>query len=118
MSFSEVLRGMTEEVKGARGAAIVGMDGIIVELHSLEPRLDLHSFAAEYGNVLKVVQNASGSLDMGDAKELAVTTDNCVMIVRRINEDYFLALLVAPGAVFGKGRFAARKAAARLKGEF
>src|SRR5512143_94702 len=98
MSFSEVLMEVTREVKGAKGAAIVGMDGIVVEHYELEPGLDLQPFAAEYGNVLKVVQNASGSLDMGAARELAVLTDSSGMIIRRINEDYFVALLIAPGA--------------------
>ncbi len=118
MSFSEVLRGLAGEVKGARGAAIVGMDGIVVEHYAPEPGLDLNSLAAEYGNVLKVVQNASDSLSMGQTRELAVMSDDNGMIIRKINEDYFVALLVGPGAAFGKGRFHLRKAVARLAKEF
>lgn len=118
MSFSEVLKDLAREVKGARGAAVVGMDGIVVEHYAVEPGLDLQSFAAEYGNVVKVVQNASDSLAMGHARELAVMTEGSGMIIRKINEDYFMALLVGPGAAFGKGRFLVRKAVARVSKEF
>jgi predicted regulator of Ras-like GTPase activity (Roadblock/LC7/MglB family) len=118
MSFSEVLRELARDVKGARGAAIVGMDGIVVEQYVPEPGLDLQSLAAEYGNVVKVVQTASDSLSMGQARELAVVTEDSVMLIRKINEDYFMALVAEPGAAFGKGRFMVRKAVARVSKEF
>ena len=118
MSFSEVLKELAREVKGVKGAAIVGMDGIVVEQYVPGPGPDLQPLAAEYGNVVKVVQNAADSLSMGQARELAVLTEGSVTIIRKINEEYFMALLAEPGAAFGKGRFLLRKAVARVAGEF
>ena len=118
MSFSTVLRGVTEDVKGAKGAVLVGMDGIIVEEYISEPGVDLQSIGAEYGNILKEVQNASASLRLGQARELAVLTEIADLIIRKINDEYFLALLLSPACNLGKGRFMVRKAVNRLEKEF
>ncbi len=118
MSFSEVLKGLTENVGGAMGALIVGMDGIIVEEYTAGSEgVDFSSIGAEYGNVLKEVQNASRSLNLGDANEVAVMTDNADLILRKINEDYFVALLLSPSKNMGKGRFFVRGASRRLQKE-
>lgn len=119
MSFSEVLKGLTENVAGAKGALIVGMDGIIVDEYSTgREGVDLSSIGAEYGNVLKEIQNASRSLNLGDASEVAVMADNVDLILRKINEEYFIALLLSPKKNIGKGRFLVRSASRRLEKEF
>jgi len=118
MSFSEVLRGITSDVKGAKGAVVVGMDGIIVDEYTVIPDMDLQSVGAEYGNILKEVQNASMSLQMGTAKEVAVMTELNDLILRKINDEYFIALVLSKDGNFGKGRFMVRIAANRLEKEF
>lgn len=118
MSFSETLRFVTDEVKGALGAVVVGMDGIAVEEFTKAPGSDLQSIGAEYGNILKEVQRASQSLQLGSAKELTVQAEGSGIIIRKINDEYFLALLLSPEAGLGMGRFKARVAAGRLEKEF
>lgn len=118
MSFSEILKGITQDVKGSKGAAVVGMDGIVVDEYHLSPEADMQSLSAEYGNVLKEVQRASLSLQLGLASEFAVMTDTTGLVIRRINEDYFLTLLMSSRTGLGKGRFKARVAARRLEKEF
>jgi len=118
MSFAEVLKDITDDVKGAMGAVVVGMDGIIVEEYLRESGVDFQSIGAEYGNILKEVQTASDSLRLGAAKELAVLTDSSDVIIRKINKDYFVAMMLSTGGNFGKGRFMVRKAVNRLAKEF
>jgi len=118
MSFTEVLRDITEDVKGAKGAAVVGMDGIIVEEYSRTEGIDLQSVGAEYGNILKEVQNASTMLQLGSTREVAIMTEASDLIIRKINDDYFLALVLSHEGNFGKGRFMARRAVGRLEKEF
>lgn len=119
MNFSEVLKGVTDEVEGAKSSFIAGMDGIVVEEFSVDPGgIDVSSVCAEYGNVLKEVQNAADSLRMGNTAELAVLTDTVDLILRKINDEYFIALVMLPSGNFGKGRFKVRTAAYKLSKEF
>jgi len=118
MSFSQVLKEITQNVKGARGAVVVGMDGIIVDECTAGPGIDLQSISAEYGNILKEVQIASESLRMGTTKEVAIRTEASDLVMRKINDDYFLALVLSPEGNFGKGRFVVRMAANKLIKEF
>ncbi|MBI5190242.1 MAG: roadblock/LC7 domain-containing protein [Nitrospirae bacterium] len=118
MSFTEVLKYVTSSVKGAKGAAIVGMDGIIVDSLMVTAGVDLPSVSAEYGNILKEVQNASQSLRMGSPSEVSVITESSDLIMRKINDDYFIALVMSRDGNFGKGRFLMRVAANRLVEEF
>ena len=118
MSFSEILKGITQDIKGAKGAAVVGMDGIVVDEYLVSPDADMQSLSAEYGNILKEVQQASHSLQLGSASEFAVMTDTTGLVIRRINKDYFLTLLISQNTGLGKGRFKAKIAAMRLEKEF
>jgi predicted regulator of Ras-like GTPase activity (Roadblock/LC7/MglB family) len=117
MSFSGILKEVTDSVK-AKGAAVIGMDGIAVEQYTGESGADMQSLGAEYGNILKEIQQVSMSLEMGGAKELAVMAESGDVILRKINDDYFIALLLSPDANLGQGRFAVRIAAGRLESEF
>lgn len=118
MSFSQILKEVAQDVKGAKGAVVVGMDGIIVDEYTAEPGMDLQSISAEYGNILKEVQIASLSLQMGRTNEVSIITDSNDLIMRKINEDYFLALILSPDGNFGKGRFVVRRAVNLLAKEF
>lgn len=118
MSFSEVLKYVTSGVKGAKCAAVVGMDGIIVESHMETSGVDMPSVSAEYGNILKEVGNASKSLRMGSPSEVSVITETNDLIMRKINDEYFIALVLDTDGNFGKGRFLVRVAANRLISEF
>ncbi len=118
MSFSEVLKELSEGVPGSRGAAVVGMDGIIVEEVAAESGVDLQSVGAEYGNLLKGAQAASSSLQIGKTEEITISAERAWLVMRRINEDYFIALLLSPESNMGKGRFLLRMAADKLIKEF
>ena len=118
MSFGEILKELAVSVNGALGALVVGMDGITVEEYAASGDHDLQTVAVEYGAVLKEVEQVSDSLQLGLAKEFSVTTETCAIIIRKINEEYFLVLMLAPGANVGKGRFKARMSANKLVAEF
>jgi predicted regulator of Ras-like GTPase activity (Roadblock/LC7/MglB family) len=118
MSFSEVLKELAEGIPGSKGAAVVGMDGIIVEELAAEAGVDLQSVGAEYGNLLKGAQAASRSLQIGKTEEISIAAERAWLVMRKINEDYFIALLLSPESNMGKGRFLLRIAADKLIKEF
>jgi hypothetical protein len=53
-------------------------------------------------------------LDAGSTKEVAFKSDKMVTLIRVLDENYFLALTMAPDGNFGKGRYLLRTTAPKL----
>jgi predicted regulator of Ras-like GTPase activity (Roadblock/LC7/MglB family) len=118
MMFTEILKQAVENVDGVVGALIVGSDGITVEDYLINSPVDSQSLGAEYSTLLKDVERASESLGLGVAKEISVISEGCIIVMRRINREYFIVLIMKPEANFGKGRFYLRRAVPKLEKEF
>lgn len=116
--FTEILREAVENVEGVVGAMIIDSDGLTVEDYMLNSPVDSQSLGAEYSTLLRSVERASESLGLGKTEEISVSSEGCIVLARRINREYFIALIMKPEANFGKGRFILRKAVPKLEKEF
>jgi hypothetical protein len=63
---------------------------------------------------VKAIQRGTEMLDAGSTKEVAFKSDKMVRLIRVLDQNYFLALTMAPDGNFGKGRFLLRTTAPRL----
>jgi predicted regulator of Ras-like GTPase activity (Roadblock/LC7/MglB family) len=105
MSFDESLRRIVNNIEDASGIALVGMDGIVVEEHKKDPMLDLPSVGAECCTIVKEVEKVAESLRLGSMDDLSFATEKGMILIRRINRDYFLVLAIGSEGNFGKGRY-------------
>jgi len=118
MSFSDIMKEVVNGTEGALGAMVVGLDGIPVEEFSVSNELDLQSMTVEYSALLKEIEKGSQASQMGSTKEVTVITEKAMIMLRRLNDEYFLVLVVKPEGNFGKGRFLLRMSAPKLLKEF
>ena len=118
MSFAKVLKDAVERVDGAFSAMILGIDGMPVESHTTEKVLSLESLSAEASQMMKGIDDAAVSLGLGEAGEFSIVSDLCSIIMRKINREYYLAMLIKPGGNVGKGRFVLRSIVPQIEGEF
>jgi predicted regulator of Ras-like GTPase activity (Roadblock/LC7/MglB family) len=118
MSFSEVLKETVEKVDGAVSAMIISTDGISVQEYASEKLVDLTGLSAEASAMIKDISMAADNLGLGEAKEFSIISDRCGIIMRKINTDYYLALVIKPEGNYGKGRFILRTAIPKLEEEF
>jgi predicted regulator of Ras-like GTPase activity (Roadblock/LC7/MglB family) len=118
MSFSEVLKDTVDKVDGAVSAMIISTDGISVQEYAEEKIVDLTDLSAEASAMIKDISLAAENLGLGEAKEFSIISDRCGIIMRKINPDYYLALIIKPEGNYGKGRFILRTAIPKLEGEF
>ena len=118
MSFIEVLKDTVAKVDGAVAAMVIGTDGISVQEYTQEKLVDLTGLSAEASAMIKDVSLAADNLGLGEAREFSIISDRCGIIMRKINSDYYLALVIKPEGNYGKGRFILRTAIPRLEGEF
>src|SRR5512143_96437 len=118
MSFTEVLRDTVARVDGAVSAMIIASDGIPVEEYVSEKLIDLTGLGAEASAMIRDIGLAAENLGLGEAREFSVISDTCGIIMRRINSEYYFALVIKPEGNFGKGRFVLKTAIPKIEGEF
>lgn len=118
MSFSATLKEIVDSVGGAVSAAVIGLDGIPVEDYTIEKMVNLDDFVAEASAVINAIKTASGTLNLGETEEFSISLNKCILLFRRINKDYYIALVLKPGGNTGKGRFVIKTAVSRLEKDF
>lgn len=118
MNFSEALKETIDRVEGAVSAMIIAADGIPVQEYVSEKLIDLTGLGAEASAMIRDINLASENLGLGEAREFSIISDTCGIIMRRINAEYYLALVIKPDGNYGKGRFVLKSAVPKLEDEF
>lgn len=118
MIFRQILEELAQRVEGVQGAVIMGMDGIPIGEHIVDPGCSIQNAGIEYASAIRSIQSASESLSAGDVQEVFINTVNSVFILRLVTSEYFIAVAMAPHGNHGKVRYLLRLAEPRLAGEF
>jgi predicted regulator of Ras-like GTPase activity (Roadblock/LC7/MglB family) len=118
--FKETLESVIERTEGSLGALIMGIDGIAVErlLKEAGQEANLDVAAAEFTSLVRNAQKAGKDTGLGNLRELMISLEGAVVIMRLLGRDYFVVLAMAPEGNLGKARFELRKAELQLKKEF
>ncbi|ADY25975.1 Roadblock/LC7 family protein [Deinococcus proteolyticus MRP] len=107
---------LVADVDGAWAAAIGGLDGLLVEGHSVtEVSLDL--LVAEHAGLMRAVSDAYGMVGGGQPRELYIRGETLSVFVQPINAEFFVLLALDGRANLGQARLYARAAAGQLAGE-
>ena len=118
MPFADILKEVVNGTEGALGALVVGLDGIPVEEYALSSEMDIQSMTVEYSSLLKEIEKGSQAAHLGSTKEVTVIAEKAMIMLRRLNEEYFFVLIIKPEGNFGKGRFLLRMSVPKLLKEF
>jgi predicted regulator of Ras-like GTPase activity (Roadblock/LC7/MglB family) len=108
--FKETLKGVVDGTEGGLAGLLMDFEGIPLEIYAKDGSpFDIEAVGAEVSVVVKAIQRATEMLDAGSTNEVAFKSDKMVTIIRVLNENYFLALTMAPDGNFGKGRYMLRR---------
>ncbi|CAN5755357.1 hypothetical protein BH24DEI2_BH24DEI2_11840 [soil metagenome] len=112
--LSELLSYIAENVDGAQYVALGGSDGLLVEQHP-EQGQNLSAYTAEMTNTLTALTklNTAG-FDGGPVKEMMVTSEKSISYTRRLNDDFFLLVLMNPAGNLGKVRLYTEQVAPKM----
>jgi len=112
MPFRDTLRSIVESVEGSVGAVIMGYDGIAIDEHVREDcPFDVQILVVEYASVLKEIKKTVDVLKSGELEEVSIATGLCRVIVRAINDEFFIALVMSRDGNYGKGRYLVKREA-------
>jgi len=120
MKFVDGLKLIVEEVPGSLGASINGLDGLIIAEYKKIPdsELDLTMLSAEMTTLLKRAVKTSDDIRMGPLQEITIMDQSKAIIMKTINEEYYLLLAIKASGNMGKGRYALKKAVYSFEKEF
>jgi predicted regulator of Ras-like GTPase activity (Roadblock/LC7/MglB family) len=118
--FKEMLESIIERTEGSLGALIMGTDGIAVEkvLGQAGVEANLDVAAAEFTSLVRNAQRAGSDTGLGGLRELVVSLEGAVMLMRLLSKDYFVVLALGAKGNIGRGRFELRKVELKLAKEF
>lgn len=110
--FTERLNDLSSRIEGALALSLVAGDGMPVESVSPSPEtdLDLEALAAELMSQVRAMSQNHQELAVGQVRHLSVTTDRFTFMISAVGKDYFLMLVLDPGANAGRARFELRRA--------
>jgi predicted regulator of Ras-like GTPase activity (Roadblock/LC7/MglB family) len=118
MAFADILKQVVNGTEGALGALIIGLDGIPVEEYNMSGEVDLQSMTVEYSSLLKEIEKGSQAAQLGTTREVTVIAEKAMIMLRRLNPEYFFVLIMNPDGNFGKGRFLLRMSVPKLLKDF
>jgi predicted regulator of Ras-like GTPase activity (Roadblock/LC7/MglB family) len=126
MSFSSALRSIVDECGGGVGAALMGSDGIAIE--QVEARAlpaefsheggvadEIAALGVEFGRILDEARKAADSLGGGAVEEACLRMARFWVLLRSIDAETFLVVVLSPEGNLGKARFLMRRHLAELR---
>ncbi len=118
--FKEVLETIIEHTEGSLGALIMGLDGIAVErsLKKEGHEANLDIAAAEFTSLVRNAQRAGKDTGLGGLRELVISLDDAIVLMRLLSNEYFVVLAINPQGNLGRARFELRKAELQIASEF
>jgi len=98
----------------------MGLDGIAVEkvIGEAGNEANLDVAAAEFTSLVRATQRAGGDIGLGNLRELVISLDIAILMMRLIGREYFVVLALSPEGNLGRGRYELRKAELQLAKEF
>lgn len=117
--FQETLKGLVDQFADARGAAVLNLDGLVIEAvdGGGEP-CAADEATIEYAQVFKQLLGVKDAVSMGKITRLTVNGAQQLGLVRVISPQYVVALSLEGGAEqANKGHFYLRIAAPDLARE-
>jgi len=109
MDIQMELEQMCREVPGCRAAVIMNLDGLVVLRHVAEPGgLDDEILLVQLSSSVRQAIKAVASVEGGELIEFSMAFEAGQLVVRLLKEEHFVALLLDPPALAGKGRYVLR----------
>ena len=108
--FTERLQQVTDHLDGALAVSLVAKDGIPVESIAIDEDLDLELLAAELMSQVRAVSQDHRELSVGKVRLFSLTTDQLILMVGALTDEYYLLVVLEAGSNFGRARFELRRA--------
>ncbi len=123
MSFRSILKAIVDECGGGVGAVLMGADGIAIDEYVAGSapegplREDIGTAGVEFSRILDEIRKAADALGGGALRETVVSLARFDLVFRPVDEETFVALVMAPDGNLGKARYLIRRHLSAIRQE-
>ena len=110
----DTLKSIVDKIPGAKGAILMGFDGIAVEQYEGQAGVDIEGIASEFSFRFLDLLKAAKALDLGSLSDITIKAERGTLLVRCLSDEFFTIVLLSDSGSFGKGRWVLRSAAPEL----
>jgi predicted regulator of Ras-like GTPase activity (Roadblock/LC7/MglB family) len=118
--FRESIEKLLNGIEGAVSCALMGFDGITVDISSKEAAAggpDIQTLSMEFAHLIAQARRTLESVDAGALEEFTLRTDKMTLVVRLLTPQYFLACAILPTGNLGRARYLMRLTAPALRAD-
>jgi predicted regulator of Ras-like GTPase activity (Roadblock/LC7/MglB family) len=116
--FTELLSDLVERVDGSIGAAFIDSYGEAVQCYAAQGDEDYIKLMGAYqGIALQTSRGIVHQLEAGGIDYVFTAYENISFLIKALEHDYFLMLVLGPEANVGKGVYTIRRAAGAFNQE-
>lgn len=116
--FESTLKRLVDKVDGAHGAAVLNLDGLIIEAVDGEgAAVEAADALSEYGLIVRQLLDIGDAADLGKVGQLTIEGQDRTTLIRQLDDQYIAALQIGGSAIVGKAHFYLRVAAPDLARE-
>ncbi len=112
--FEEAVKYIADNLESSVFIGIVGKDGLPVAIISKE-NFERSETSAEIASIFNNVNNVSKVLEMGEFQDLFFNSEKFGCLVIKVNEGYFLAIIMHTPINIGRARLEAKRIMPKLK---
>lgn len=118
--FRESIEKLLNGIEGAVSCALMGFDGITVDISSKEAAAggpDIQTLSMEFAHLIAQARRTLESVEAGALEEFTLRTDKVTLVVRLLTPEYFLACAILPTGNLGRARYLMRLSAPALRAD-
>ncbi len=116
--FKDLLAHCVSTTDGAIAALVMGFDGIPVDSFVRGGEtFEVETVGMEFSVVLREIKRAASMLNAGTTQEVSIVAEKLTTVVRLVNDEYFIAMVLRPTGNHGKARFVLRMETPKLEQE-
>ena len=105
----EMLQKILDRTEGCLGILLNGLDGFAVEKvwreDAVELSLDYTVAVAEYTSIVELAIEKNRETGLGNLLEMAISNEKGIFLMRLVNDDQFIAMIMSPDSNVGRGRY-------------
>ena len=120
MIFRKILEDIVQEAGGGLAGLVIGRDGIALEIYERDGSdggVDIQALGVELVTLAGETSRVSRVLGAEGFEELSLILPGHIALMRQINPEYFLVILIRRDGNFGKARYLMRRETPRLQKE-